>query len=55
MRNKLIQKILDTRAPMMNAGEETHDPSSEWPRHDEFCHAHGDHHHDHHTHGGQHE
>ncbi len=52
MRNKLIQKILDTRAPMMGEGEESHDPSSEWPRHDEFCHAHGDHHHEH---GGHHE
>lgn len=41
MRNTLIQKILDTRAPMLNPGEEEHDPSSEWPRHDEFCHDHG--------------
>ncbi len=48
MRNTLIQKILDSRAPMMNAGDEAHDPTAEWPRHDEFCEAHG---HDHHEHG----
>ncbi|WP_417847265.1 amidohydrolase family protein [Thalassoglobus sp.] len=47
MRNTLIQKILDTRAPMMKLGEENHDPSSEWPRHDEFCESHGHDHHDH--------
>lgn len=47
MKNTLIQKILDSRAPMMKPGEHSEDPSDLWPRCDEFCHAHGDHGHEH--------
>ena len=42
MRSTLIQKILDSHAPMQKSGEKKDDPSSEWPRHDEFCHSHDD-------------
>ncbi|RCS41497.1 hypothetical protein DTL42_23385 [Bremerella cremea] len=47
MKNTLIQKVLDSRAPMLKEGEHTEDPSDLWPRCDEFCHAHGDHGHEH--------
>lgn len=46
MKNTLIQKILDTRAPMMDEGETLEDGSQLWPRHDEFCGSHGEHDHD---------
>lgn len=49
MKNKLVQKILDTRAPMLAEGEKIEDPTSLWPRHDEFCHDHE------HEHGHDHE
>ncbi|MEW4453589.1 amidohydrolase family protein [Bremerella sp. JC817] len=49
MKNKLVQKILDTRAPMMNHGESVDDPTSLWPRHDEFC-GHHEHEHEHEHH-----
>ena len=52
MKNTLIQKILDSRAPMLKEGETTEDPSDLWPRHDEFCHGH-DHEHGH-GHGHEH-
>ena len=41
MRNTLIQKILRLNVPILKPGESEHDPSSLWPRHDEFCHEHG--------------
>ncbi|MEW4564562.1 amidohydrolase family protein [Bremerella sp. JC770] len=47
MKNTLVQKILDTRAPMMKEGESLEDGSQLWPRHDEFCHSHDEHEHDH--------
>lgn len=47
MRTTLIQKILDSRAPMLGEDEEDADPSSLWPRHDEFCHTHDEEHTDH--------
>lgn len=50
MRNTLVQKILTSGAKMRGVGEKDDDPSSLWPRHDEFCH------HDHdHDHGHSHE
>jgi len=47
MKNTLVQKILDTRAPMMDEGESLEDGSGLWPRHDEFCHSHDEHEHGH--------
>lgn len=47
MKNTLVQKILDTRAPMMDEGESLEDGSQLWPRHDEFCHSHDEHEHGH--------
>ncbi|PQO35262.1 N-acetylglucosamine-6-phosphate deacetylase [Blastopirellula marina] len=47
MKNTLVQKILDSRAPMMDEGESLEDGSQLWPRHDEFCHAHDEHEHGH--------
>lgn len=47
MKNTLIQKILDARAPMMEEGESLEDGSQLWPRHDEFCHSHDEHEHGH--------
>lgn len=47
MKNTLVQKILDTRAPMMDEGESLEDGSQLWPRHDEFCHSHDEHEHEH--------
>ncbi len=47
IKNTLVQKILDTRAPMMNEGESLEDGSQLWPRHDEFCHSHDEHEHGH--------
>lgn len=47
MRNTLIQKILTSGEKMRGVGEDDDDPSALWPRHDEFCHAHG---HDEHEH-----
>lgn len=47
MKNTLVQKILDTRAPMMEEGESLEDGSQLWPRHDEFCHSHDEHEHGH--------
>lgn len=47
MKNTLVQKILDTRAPMMSEGESLEDGSQLWPRHDEFCHSHDEHEHGH--------
>ncbi|MEQ9409634.1 MAG: amidohydrolase family protein [Fuerstiella sp.] len=44
MRNTLIQKILTSGAKMRGVGEDDDDPSSQWLRYDEFCHASG---HDH--------
>lgn len=47
MRNTLIQKVLTSGAKMRGVGEKDDDPSSMWPRHDEFCHHDHDHDHDH--------
>ncbi|MBA2115234.1 amidohydrolase family protein [Bremerella alba] len=47
MKNSLVQKILDARAPMMEKGEFLEDGSQLWPRHDEFCHSHDEHEHGH--------
>ena len=47
IRNTLIQKILDSGEPMLKPGEEDVDPSSLWPREDEFCHGHDHGGHDH--------
>lgn len=49
MRNTLIQKILTTGAKMRGVGEDDDDPSSQWLRHDEFCHHGHDHRHVHKT------
>lgn len=51
MRNTLVQKILTSGAKMRGVGDKDDDPSSLWPRHDEFCH----HDHDHDDHGHSHE
>ena len=51
MRNTLIQKILTSGVKMRGVGDKDDDPSSLWPRHDEFCH----HDHDHDDHGHSHE
>lgn len=45
--HKLVQKILASGLPMAKPGEVKVDPSSLWPREDEFCHKH-DHHDEHH-------
>lgn len=44
MRNTLIQKILVSGSRMRGVGEDNEDPSSLWPRYDEFCHASGNSH-----------
>jgi len=42
MRAALVQKILGSGQPMQKAGQQNGDDESHlWPRHDEFCHAHG--------------
>ncbi|MEP3480657.1 MAG: amidohydrolase family protein [Fuerstiella sp.] len=51
MRNTLVQKILTSGVKMRGVGDKDDDPSSLWPRHDEFCH----HDHDHDDHGHSHE
>lgn len=44
----LVQKILASGLPMLKPGQEKVDPSTLWPREDEFCHIHD--HHDEHDH-----
>jgi N-acetylglucosamine-6-phosphate deacetylase len=44
----LVQKILASGLPMLKPGEEKVDPSTLWPREDEFCHIHD--YHDEHDH-----
>ena len=42
LRNRLVQKILDSGEETLGAGERPENPAGEWVRHDEFCHAKGD-------------
>ncbi len=46
----LVQRILASDAEMLGADEDDRDESELWPRHDEYCHLHGD---DHFQHDGQ--
>ncbi|MEM6328755.1 MAG: amidohydrolase family protein [Planctomycetota bacterium] len=58
LRWRLIKAVIDSGEPAAKPGENPVDPSSLWPRHDDYCHhydgeghGHGGHGHDHHGHG----
>jgi imidazolonepropionase-like amidohydrolase len=55
VRNRLIQKILDSGEEMRSPGDRDKDHSELWPHDDEFCHhGHDDHGHDDHGHEHEH-